>query len=155
MDKKPTNPKDAIGSKKVAPHHLPAHIPAKMSLAMLEGAIKYGSFNYRVAGVRASIYYDALLRHISAWWEGQDIDPDSGLHHLWKALACLAILEDARTMGMLTDDRPPKLSNQDWVQELNKKAEELISKHSSAVAPYTEKDYRQSELFERVNGKPK
>lgn len=150
-DKKPTNPKDAIGSLKVAPHHVPAHVIHKVSLAMLEGAIKYGSYNYRVAGVRASIYYDALLRHITAWWEGQDTDPDSGMSHLWKALACLVILEDARTNGLLNDDRPPALANQEWVQELNKMAQQLIERLPPAVEPYTEKGYKNTNLYKEVN----
>lgn len=151
MSKKPTNPKDAIGGLKVAPHHVPQHIEAKLSLAMLEGAIKYGSYNYRVAGVRASIYYDALKRHMAAWWEGQDIDPDSGLPHLWKALACITIIEDAKTNGMLNDDRPPTLSNQEWVQELNKMAQQLIERLPPAVEPYTETTYKQTDLFKDVN----
>lgn len=151
MNKKPTNPKDAIGSKKVAVHHVPQHVLQKASLAMLEGAIKYGSYNYRVAGVRASIYYDAFMRHMQAWWEGQDTDPDSGLPHLWKALACLVILEDAKTNGMLNDDRPPKLSNQNWVQELNKMAADLIDRLPPAIEPYTELTYKQTDLFKDVN----
>jgi hypothetical protein len=148
---KPTNPKDAIGSLKVTPHHVPQHIEFKLSLAMLEGAIKYGSYNYRVAGVRSSIYYDALKRHMAAWWEGQEIDPDSGLPHLWKALACIAIIEDAKTNGLLTDDRPPMLRNSDWVQELNKMAASLIEKLPPAVPPYTEKTYRDTSLYHEVN----
>lgn len=55
--------------------------------------------------MRASIYVDALSRHISRWHEGEDTDSDSGLPHLAHALACLAILVDAQMVGKLEDDR--------------------------------------------------
>ena len=65
MDTKPTNPKDAIGIKKVPFSTVPARVIAEIGLAMLEGAAKYGRHNYRVSGVRASVYYDAAMRHIN------------------------------------------------------------------------------------------
>ncbi|SVD92517.1 uncharacterized protein METZ01_LOCUS445371, partial [marine metagenome] len=30
----------------------------------MEGAIKYGRHNYRIAGVRASVYIDATIGHL-------------------------------------------------------------------------------------------
>jgi hypothetical protein len=56
-------------------------------------------------GVRASTYYDAHRRHITAWFEGEDVDIDSGLPHLCHAIACLAIIIDAGAAGKLNDDR--------------------------------------------------
>lgn len=102
---KPTNPKDAIGSHKLPLHLWPEHVSALGSLALMEGALKYGRSNFRAIGVRASIYVDALRRHIAAYWEGEDADPDSGLPHLAHALACIAILVDAQAAGRLADDR--------------------------------------------------
>lgn len=102
---KPTNPKDIIGSNKLPLHLWPQTATAYGCLALLDGALKYGRGNYRAIGVRASIYYDACLRHLTAWFEGQDQDPDSGLPHLAHALACLAILVDAQVCGKLNDDR--------------------------------------------------
>jgi len=102
---KPTNPKDLVGSDKVPLHLWPPAATVLGALGLLEGALKYGRSNWRVVGVRASIYYDAALRHLQAWMEGEDLDPDSGIPHLGHALACLAILVDAEAAGMLTDDR--------------------------------------------------
>ncbi len=102
---KPTNPKDAIGSGKFPLHLWPATATALGSLAMLDGALKYGRSNFRAIGVRASIYVDAANRHLSAWFEGEELDPDSGVPHLAHALACLAILVDAQAAGKLNDDR--------------------------------------------------
>lgn len=102
---KPTNPKDAIGSDKLPLHLWPTTASALGSLALLDGALKYGRSNFRHVGIRASIYHDAALRHIGAWFEGEDTDPTSGLPHLAHALACLAIIVDADAAGKMTDDR--------------------------------------------------
>ena len=80
---------------------------AEVGVGMLEGSIKYGRHNYRAIGVRAEVYYDAARRHIDAWWEGEDIDPDSGLSHITKAICSLVVLRDAMIQGKLFDDRPP------------------------------------------------
>ena len=111
-----------------------------MGLAMLEGAVKYGGHNYRVAGVRASVYYDAARRHLDSYWEGEDIDPDSGLPHIIKAMACLHVLRDSQLMGNHTDDRPPRLPNGLDTKQLNAKAAEIIERGESIarVADYTQ-----------------
>lgn len=105
---KDTNPKDAVGIRKVPVSTVPANVIQEIGLAMLEGALKYGRHNYRVSGVRASVYYDAAMGHLMSWWEGEDLDPDSGLSHVTKALASLTVLRDAMARDMLTDDRPPQ-----------------------------------------------
>lgn len=104
---KDTNPKDGIGATKLPLSLVPPVAIAHASLAHLDGACKYGKWNWRIAGVRASIYIDAALRHITAYNEGEEIAADSGVHHLGHALACLNILLDAASVGKLIDDRPP------------------------------------------------
>ena len=138
-DKKDSNPKDALGVRKVPLSTVPLPIIGELGLAMLEGALKYGRHNYRVIGVRASVYLDAAFRHLAAYWEGQDIDPDSGLPHLTKAMACMAIVRDAEIRGKLMDDRPPATPG-DWIKELNKKAEELLQRYPNPIAPYLQKE---------------
>lgn len=135
-EKKDTNPKDAVGVKKVPFSTIPAPVLAEVGLAMLEGARKYGRHNYRTAGVRASVYYDALLRHVTAWWEGEDIDPDSGLSHIVKAIACLVVLRDSMYRGNWQDDRPPAVE-EGWQKKLNELAAEIIVKYPDAVDPHT------------------
>lgn len=105
---KPTNPKDMVGVRKAPMSTVPANVLVEIGVAMLEGSVKYGRHNYRVAGVRSSVYYDAVMRHVMSWWEGEDIDPDSNMSHITKALSCLTVLRDAQMQGMCTDDRPPK-----------------------------------------------
>lgn len=138
-DSKPSNPKDAIGVKKAKFSVIPAGVLFDVGLAMLEGACKYGRHNYRGAGVRASVYYDAAMGHMADWWEGQNLDPDSGLSHVTKAIASLVVLRDAMFQDMLTDDRPPrsKVSKVDF----NGLAAEIIDRHADkAPKHYTLKD---------------
>ena len=105
MISKETNPKDAVSTNKIPLHLWPSTATAMGSLALLYGARLYGRSNWREAGVRASVYVSACQRHLAAWFEGEDNDPDSGLPHLGHALACLAILVDAQVADKLVDDR--------------------------------------------------
>jgi len=136
--KKETNPKDAVGVKKVPMSVVPSAPIMEVGLAMLEGARKYGRHNYRAAGIRYSVYYDAALRHLMDWYEGTDVDPDSGLNHITKALATLVVLRDGMIQGNAVDDRPPK-QKEGWQQELNKKAAEIIEKYPDAKEPVVER----------------
>lgn len=125
---KPTNPKDAIGIRKVPMSVVPAGVLMETSLGMLEGASKYGRHNYRAMGVRASVYYDAAIGHMMDWWEGEDIDPDSGLSHVTKAICSLVVLRDAMLQGKFTDDRPPR--SKVFKRNFNQKAGEILDKHA-------------------------
>jgi len=127
-DPKQTNPKQELGDDKTPLYLFPATARAAGAYAMAEGLLKYGRSNYRVAGVRASTYYSALNRHMDKWFEGEDIDPDSSLPHLWKALACVTILIDAEEAGMLTDDRMVKGGYLDMCKRVEKKMQELRTK---------------------------
>ena len=109
VTKKESNPKDIIGVRKAPMSTVSVPVLTEVGLGMLEGASKYGRHNYRVVGVRCSVYYDAALRHLFRWWEGEDLDPDSGvgLHHVSKAIAALVVLRDAMIQNRVEDDRPP------------------------------------------------
>jgi hypothetical protein len=100
------NPKDVIGSKKVSLTKLPAIATAWGAMAMMDGAGKYGPYNFRDKSVQASIYVDAARRHLDCWFEGEECARDSKVHHLGHALACIAILLDTQATGNLIDDRP-------------------------------------------------
>ena len=141
---KDTNPKDAVGIKKVPFSVLPASVLAEVGLALLEGARKYGRHNYRIAGVRANVYYDACFRHMTAFWEGEDIDADSGLSHVTKAIAGLMVLRDSMMKGNWSDDRPPRIKS-GWVQEMNKKASAIIDKYPNALKPNTQSNTDEAE----------
>lgn len=105
---KETNPKDMVGQTKAPLDLVPDILAVEASLAFLEGALKYGRYNWRICGIRSSIYHSALKRHIKKWWNGEDRDPQTRVKHLANAIACLGILLDAELCGKLTDDRPPR-----------------------------------------------
>ena len=136
---KPSNPKDAVGVKKAYTSVVPQPVIYELGLAMLEGALKYGRHNYRVDGVRASTYFDAANRHLDSWWEGEDIDPDSGISHITKAIACLAVVRDSMLLGNWVDDRPPPHET-GWMNEMNEKAEALLDKYPEPKEAFTNKD---------------
>ena len=123
MTTKPTNPKDMVADGKLPLHLVPDTLDVFAALAFLEGALKYGAHNWRVAGVRASVYRSALDRHIKKWWNGEWADPDTGVPHLANAIACLAILADATVAQKLIDDRPPSIHLAELIKatELNVK----------------------------------
>lgn len=125
---KPTNPKDAIGIRKAPLSVVPMGVVAELGVAMLEGASKYGRHNYRGVGVRASVYFDATMRHLISWWEGEDIDPDSGMSHITKAIASLTVLRDAMLHGKCTDDRPPRSAA--FYPALNTAAGNILDRHA-------------------------
>ncbi len=126
---KNTNPKDAIGSSKLPVHLFPTTVKYYACLALLDGALKYGRANWRKAGVRASIYYDACNRHLDRWFEGEDIDPDSGLPHLAHAIACLSIIVDATVKGNLKDDRMYPTNFEDMLKKLTPHINKLKKQH--------------------------
>src|ERR1039458_7081089 len=100
------NPKDRLGVRKVSLPKRPPAALAHAGFAMMNGAEKYGPYNWRDKPVIASIYVDAAERHLNAWFDGEEDSTDSSAHHLGHAMACLAIILDAQESGNLIDDRP-------------------------------------------------
>jgi hypothetical protein len=137
-DTKPTNPKQTVGNKKVPMSVLSMQVLGEMAVGMYEGDRKYGRHNYRVSGVLASTYFDACLRHLMDWWEGQDIDPLSGLNHITKLMTSAHVLRDAMMQEMWVDDRPPRVRDPQWLAKLNVKVEEIIAKFPERKEPFTQ-----------------
>ena len=129
------NPKDVIGSGKLPLHLWPETATVYGCLGLLDGALKYGRSNFRAVGVRASIYVDALRRHTDLWFEGEDIDPDSGLPHLSHALACLAILVEAQTVGNMTDDRAYPTRFRELLTEMTPHVDRIKQKYADREPP--------------------
>ena len=75
--------------------------------AMLDGARKYGPFNWRTGPrVSAMERMSAAMRHILSWMDGEEAAEDSLVSHLAHARADLGIVLDAQLCGVLDDDRP-------------------------------------------------
>jgi hypothetical protein len=99
------NPKTAIGLTKPSMSNLPSPALLPIMKAFADGARKYGMYNWREKGVSASVYYDAAMRHLMSWWDGEDNADDSKVHHLGHAAACMMILMDAEFHRQLNDNR--------------------------------------------------
>ncbi len=101
--------------------------PAQMAwadpLALLEvakvygfGATKYSPTNYR-QGYDWSLSYSALMRHLLAFWSGEDIDPESGLSHMAHACwHCLALLSFMREHPEYDDRYKPAKKNLPFIR---------------------------------------
>ena len=124
---KKSNPKDIIGSTKLPLSLLSGIAKIEWCLAQLEGALKYGTWNWRDAGVRTSIYLDALERHLEKFKNGEDRDPVTRAHHLGSIMACAAIILDADSVGKLTDDRPPRAPAAQLIDDAQKRVIHLLT----------------------------
>lgn len=131
---KPSNPKDSIGVTKPPLSCIPCGPLFEIGAAMLDGSCKYGRHNYREVGVLASVYYDAIQRHVMKWWEGEERDKDSGCLHMAHAAACAIILMDCPDVN---DDRPPVVGNP--VDRVTALVKEILAKYPEPVQPFVEK----------------
>jgi hypothetical protein len=71
---------------------------------MTFGAKKYAMFNFR-KGMKYSRLWSAALRHMVAWWRGEENDPESGENHLAHAICCLTMLREVQILERGEDDR--------------------------------------------------
>ena len=64
------------------------------------GAKKYGEYNW-LKGLKFSNSFNSGMRHRLAWWQGEDLDKESGLNHLahsaWNDIANLTFALEGRT----------------------------------------------------------
>lgn len=141
MDRKDTNPKDGAATTRLDLGLLPATAVAYGALAMTEGDLKYGAYNYRVIGVRASVYYTAARRHLDKWFNGQWADLKTGVPHLASALACIGVLIDAKECDKLNDDRPPKCDMDALLTDMEDKVAYLQKLFPNRQDRYTEIDH--------------
>lgn len=56
------------------------------------GAKKYGAENWRLVDNHRRRYYAAAMRHLTAWYEGEENDPETGFSHLAHAGCCILFL---------------------------------------------------------------
>ena len=83
---------------------LPPEMLLGTAKVMTYGAKKYSANNW-AHGADWSRYYSAMMRHVVAFWSGEDNDDESGLPHLHHASCCLSFLIAYEARGIGNDDR--------------------------------------------------
>lgn len=96
--------KSAESSSKPRLELVPFDVIEEIAQVLTFGAEKYDANNW-CRGARWGRYFAALLRHLFAWWRGEDLDPETGLGHLAHAGCCLVFLMSYQRHGWGTDDR--------------------------------------------------
>ena len=104
----PVNIKDT-GALKFDQDKLPLHLLSTEAMnqtaAVLKfGAIKYAEHNWR-KGFTWSRPLSAAMRHLTAFNNGEDKDPESGLSHLAHAACCIMFLLEFEKTHKELDDR--------------------------------------------------
>ncbi len=90
----------------------PWHLIPTDALRAVVKVLAFGQGKYQPRGweqgMAWSRVYSALLRHLTAWWEGCRYDEETGYSHLWHAATCVLFLVAYELRGIGTDDRPKR-----------------------------------------------
>ncbi len=106
------DPKKQLGEQKPPLALIAPAAEEECAKALACGGSKYGLWNWRINDVEMMTYLHAMKRHINCLLDGEDIDPESGAHHLGNVMAGCSIVLDARRHGKLIDNRVlPKKGN--------------------------------------------
>ena len=79
------------------------HAIEEIAKVLAFGAEKYAAHNWR-QGIAYSRLLDASMRHLFAFADGEDLDPESGLSHIAHAGCCIVFL-----LGMI--DAKPEMDD--------------------------------------------
>ncbi len=91
---------------KVSFSHVPLHLLAGVARIFMGGALKYAAYNWS-KGMPYSTAYDCTMRHLFKWWYcREEIDNESGEHHLDHAICNLLMLKHYTLTYKEGDDRP-------------------------------------------------
>ena len=110
------NLKTIAGADKPKTSPVPPIAILALGAAMQDGSNKYGRFNWRTSEVTASVFFDAMMRHLLMWYSGEDHANDSKVNHLAHLMAGAAIILDAEQTGVLIDDRDKTQNSDDFVK---------------------------------------
>lgn len=112
---------------------IPAYPLETLADVYTRGAIKYEDRNWE-KGMKWSRIFAAIMRHLWAFWRGEDIDKESGQPHVAHAAwGCFALLEYMRVKREF-DDRPNKPTLKELFNELEKNHPELLNRGGVAYA---------------------
>lgn len=84
---------------------IPVSTIIALGKVLTHGAGKYGDRNWE-KGLDWNRPYGAALRHLTAWWDGEDLDKESGMSHLWHAACEISFLIEYEANQTGKDNRP-------------------------------------------------
>lgn len=90
---------------------LPPLAQERIAEVFTYGSKKYSSWNW-ANGIEYSRLYGALQRHLTAWYKGEEIDPETGKSHLAHAGCCIMMLLETNELRKDLDDRPKHYRNE-------------------------------------------
>jgi hypothetical protein len=96
---------------KVQYHYTPLHLLDGVNRVWTIGAKKYKEWNW-TKGMAWTHPYNSMQRHMSAWFRGEDRDPETGESHLDHAICNLLMLKHYETHYVEGDDRPKMIFNE-------------------------------------------
>lgn len=146
------DPKGEAGSKKAPMWLLPPVALEQTAWVSKFGAERYGPFNWRKTGVCATTYVSAIMRHLNAWRDGEDRDPESGISHIAHIATSCNILMDAEACGTLQDDRNKRTA----VLTREEAFQKLVESPPSVRVKVVDNDIKNGDYVEGwfVNGEP-
>lgn len=103
------------GQKLAQAHAMPASVLLELAEHYGKGIAKYpdaegGVPNY-TRGYAWSLSYDAAMRHLLQFWEGEDVDPETGTKHViaaaWHCLALALFMDTHREKDDRWEEQTP------------------------------------------------
>lgn len=89
---------------KITPQYIAPEMITALSSVLAYGAWKYSPRNWE-KGMAWSRPFGGMMRHMWAWWKGENLDPETGFSHLWHAACCLMFLIAYEERKVGQDDR--------------------------------------------------
>ena len=130
--KKSTNPKAAMGIKKVPMSCLSSQSVALVAQAMVDEEVLLNEIDIVV-----SEQFNAATAHLMLFWEGYD--DKWRIPHLARAMARIMVIRAAELDGTLNDDRENTDEKGVHIADLNAGAAKVIKKLPVCVDPFTQK----------------
>lgn len=140
---KPSKKEYSKGKSKI--HYIPAEIILGMGHAFEMGAEKHGPYSFRDNPIDYTELIDSTMRHLLAFMNGEDNDPESGLPHLWHAGCNIGMLEWTRVNAPEKDDRPKKSLGRNIINSLQDGLKQVQLSNDFKEASRFIKDFDENE----------
>lgn len=118
---------------------IPSEVILEWGEVYTYGEEKYGRDNWK-QGNDWHEFYGSVLRHMFAFWGGEDIDPESGMPHLVQALWNCGALRYFQLHGIGTDDRGLLSTPEDEMGEESALTDNKPNFEGNAFAKHTMMD---------------